>query len=344
MPDFPYINARVRAMRSRLLDAGRLEELLALPTLDAFIQALGNSPYGPQVQESVSRHQDGLRAVDDALARNFHQATSRILSFADGKAVSLIEIVLMRWDLANIRLILRGKHTGRPDDEMISNLVPAGRLNEVVLQELVKQPDVAGVVGALAGADHPLAAPLAAGLRDYRESTDLFALELHLDRSYAAYGLRVASGRGHSEQVVRSLLETHLDITNVKTALKLQRAESLSAGEKLRFFIPGGRVVTVKVFLAMTDKATAEQKMPGLRAQGFPVKSLGDDPTAFERELDLATFRAQSGLYLGDPLEIDIVIAYLAMKYNEVINLRLIARSKALGIPRDRVRQEMAVV
>jgi len=39
-----------------------------------------------------------------------------------------------------------------------------------------------------------------------------------------------------------------------------------------------------------------------------------------------------------------VVIAYLAMKYNEVVNLRLIARGKALGIPRDRVRKEMAVV
>lgn len=344
MPDFPYVNARVRAMRSRLLDPARLEELLALPTLDAFIQALTSTPYGPQIQEALSRHQDGLRVVDEALARNFHDTTTKILSFADGKARALIEIVLMRWDLANIRLILRGKHTGRPEEEMISNLAPAGSLHEVVLQELVKQPDVPGVVGALAGADHPLAAPLAEGLRDYRESKDLLALELHLDRFYAEYGLRVASGRGHSEQVVRSLLQTHLDVTNVKTALKLQRAGALSAEEKLRFFVPGGPLVTDKVFLTMTDPATAEQRMPGLRAQGFPIKSLNADLTAFERELDLATFRTQSSLYLGDPLAIDIVIAYLAMKYHEVINLRLIARSKALGIPQDRVRKEMAVV
>jgi V/A-type H+-transporting ATPase subunit C len=54
--------------------------------------------------------------------------------------------------------------------------------------------------------------------------------------------------------------------------------------------------------------------------------------------------RLQTDLYLGDPLTIDIVIAYLAMKYNEVKNLRLIARSKQLGIPRDRVRREMVVV
>ena len=37
MPDFPYINARVRAMRSRLLDPGRIEELLALPSIDALL-------------------------------------------------------------------------------------------------------------------------------------------------------------------------------------------------------------------------------------------------------------------------------------------------------------------
>ena len=40
MPDFPYINARVRAMRSRLLPSARLEELLGTPTMEAFLQGL----------------------------------------------------------------------------------------------------------------------------------------------------------------------------------------------------------------------------------------------------------------------------------------------------------------
>lgn len=342
MPDFPYINARVRAMRSRLLDAGRLEELLVLPTLDAFIQALNTTPYGHDLQEALARF-PALQAVDVALGRQHYSTTTKILSFADGRAHQLIEIVLMRWDLANLRLILRGKHAGSAAEAIAGNLIPAGGLTEAALRELAGQPDVPAVVGAFSGLDHPLAAPLAEGLREYLETKDLFALELRLERFYATHGLRVAAGSGHNQQVVRSLLQAELDATNVKTAFKLQGAGGLGREAKARFFIPGG-IVSENLFLLLAAAETAEQGMKWLRVQGFPVRSVSEDLLAFERDLDLAMARAQTRLYLGDPLGIDIVVAYLALKYNEVRNLRLIARSKSLGIPRDRVRKEMVVV
>lgn len=329
-------------MRSRLLDPGRMEELLALPTLDAFIQALNATPYGHDLQEALARF-PALQAVDVALARNFYHATTKILSFADGTPRALIEAVLMRWDLANLRLILRGKHTGTAQEDVASNLIPAGSLNEAALRELASQPDIPAVVGAFSGLEHPFAEPLSAGLGAYLETKDLFALELRLERFYAEHALRVARGGGHNNQVVRALLEAELDAINVKTALKLQGTD-LSPEAKAAFFIPGGRIVGEEAFLLLADHETVEQGMKWLRVQGFPVKAVSDDLTAFERDLDLAMARAQSGLYLGDPLGIDIVVAYLALKHNEVKNLRLIARSKQLGIPRDRVRREMVVV
>src|SRR3972149_11009506 len=163
MPDFPYINARVRAMRSRLLDAGRMEELLAVPTLDAFTQALNTTPYGHEVQEALTRY-PALQAVDAALARNFYQTTTKIRGFADGKPRQLIEIVLMRWDLANLRLIMRGKHTGSRGEDIAANIIPAGSLNEAALRELAGQPDVPAVVGALGGVSEPFVPPPHGGL------------------------------------------------------------------------------------------------------------------------------------------------------------------------------------
>ena len=343
MPDFPYINARVRAMHSRLLDSSRLEELLATPTLDGFLTALAQTPYGAQLQEALTRY-SGLRAVDEALARNFHQATTRILSFADGRARELIEVALMRWDVANLRAVLRGKHAGRPADDIQGALMPAGALSEVALRELVQAPDVAGVVGALTAQEHPLAPALAEGLGEYRERGDLLALELRLDRLYAAYGLRRAAGRGHSASVLRRLLQAEIDATNVKTALKLQQVPSLAPADRLRFYIPGGRLVDARVFESLADPATAEQGLSALRLQGFPIRAPVGDLAAFERDLDRALVRAAAALYRGDPLEIDIVVGYLAQKYNEVVNLRLIARGKVLGIPRERIRQEMVEV
>lgn len=330
-------------MRSRLLDPGRVEELLALPSLEAFIQALGSTPYAHEIQEAQSRTTDPLRIVDDALARNFYLTTTKILSFAESKARQLIELVLMRWDLSNIRSILRGKHTGRRDEEILAGLIPAGRLNEPALKELVAQSDIAGVAGGLGGMDHPLAVALAEGLREYLATKDLLVLELQLDRYYAAYGLRIASGHGHNEEVVRRFLQDEVDATNVRTAVKLQRVDGLRKDEKLRFFIPGSRL-SENTFLAMSDPQTVERGVQAARLQGFPIKSVHDDPGALERGLDSAMLRAQANLYLQDPLGIEIVIGYLAMKYSEVVNLRLIARSTALGIPRDRIRKEMALV
>lgn len=343
MPDFPYINARVRAMKSRLLDPGRIEELLALPSLDALLQALANSPYGREMQEALTRF-SGLRAVDAALAQNFYRTTTKILGFADGNARVLIELVLMRWDLANVRVLLRGKQFGLPDAQIEENLMPAGGLSETALKELITAKDVAEVVGGLAAQDHPFAPPLAEALKAYQESKDLFHLELALDRFYGIYGLTLTAGRGHDEQVVRALLETDIDATNVKTALKLQQAETLSHKEKLRHFVPGGRLVTEEYFLALADPGSMERGVRALGAAGFPVKAVGAPLVEFERQLDVTMNRAHIALYLNDPLGIDIVIAYVAMKYNEVVNLRLVARSKALGIPRDRVRKEMVGV
>jgi len=345
MPDFPYINARVRAMRSRLLDEGRIEELLGAATLDAFIHGLTNTPYGRDVQEALSRFQ-GVEAVDAALARNFSATTQKIRNFADGKPRRLIEALLLRWDLANLRAVLRGKHTGRSEEEIMASVLPAGMLTEVALRELARQPDIPAVAGTLDALEHPFALPVAEGLRRYLDDKDLLGLEMEAGRYYAEHVLEVARGSGHDETVLRELVQAEIDALNVKTAVKLVRLEEpLDLEGRRRFYIPGGAIVTEEVFLLLTDPPTAPQGWRALGAHGFPLGAPKDgDLTAFEKDLDQILVRGTARMYLADPLGIDVVVGYLALKYNEVANLRLIARSKLLGIPRELVRREMVVV
>ncbi len=343
MPDFPYINARVRAMRSRLLDAARIDELLAAPSFEAFLQALGSSPYSRELQEALTRF-TGLAAIDEALARNFLGTTTKILSFADGKARELIAAVLLRWDRANVRAILRGKHTGRAEEEIMASILPAGTLGEVLLRDLVRQPDVGAVAGALEAVGHPLGPAIAAALAGYQADQDLMRLELSLDRIYAEHVLAIARGNGHNEEVLRRTVQMEIDALNVKTAAKLARLEEgIDAAGRRRFFIPGGAVVDEKLFLGLSARDTLEASWQVLRIRGFPAGVVPEDLTEFERGLDALLAREAARRYLGDPLSLDVVIGFLALKYNEVVNLRLVARSKAFGIPREMVRKEMAL-
>jgi len=337
--DFGYINARVKGMRSRLLAPGRVEELLSLPTLDAFLQALNSTPYATDLQEALSRYQ-GLRAVDEALMQHFQKTVRKLLSFAEGKSRDLIEVVLMRWDLHNLLVILRAKHVGRGGDDVESNFVPAGTLSEIRLKELSLQPDIAAVASTLATWDHPLARPLSEGLYRYLQDKDLMALELHIGRYYYEWALRATRGADGSAASVRRSLETDIDYTNLATAYKLQLAKDMPRAERQNFYVPGGLLAS-HVFVNLADPETAEVGQREIRARGLHPE--GATPADIERWVAQQVSRQHTQLYLGDPLGIDVVLGFLAMLYDELKNLRLIARAKVLGIPRDVVRREMAL-
>ncbi len=339
--DFGYINARVKGMRARLLPPGRLEELLGVPNLEGFVQALSNTPYGPELQEALTRYH-GLRAVDEAIMQHFQKTVRRVLSFADGKPRQLLDVLLAKWDVHNLRIVLRAKHAGHPPEVAEQSLVPAAQLTEVRLKELLRQPDVPAVVSTLATWEHPLAGALAEVVGAYQESRELLVLEQALDRAYYHWALRVTQSRGHDNTVVREVLQTQIDHTNIKTAFKLQQLPNLAPEERERFFLEGGRVVSRKVFAHLADPETREFGLREVRAQGILVE--GNTPAEVERSLDEQLERRMADLYLGDPLGVDVVVGFLTMLAAEVRNLRLIARSKALGLPRDLVRREMALV
>lgn len=342
MGDFSYINARVKVMKSQLLPASRLEEFLQAPDLDALIQALADTPYNMELQEALSRF-SGARAVDEALAQNFYHTTRRILSFADDTPRRLIEVVLLRYDLQNIRAIVRGRHTGKSDEEILATLYPGGLLSEVKLRELLQQPDLRAVADTLVIWMHPLGLALRQGVDAAQRSGTFLDVELALDRAYVRYGLEVADGEGHSETTLRRFLQAEIAATNAKTALKLRRIKELTREERERFFIPGGYLLPRDRFLALADPQVGAGEVAGLRLLGVELGA-GESLLEMERTIDRAFQRMAVQMYFGDPLALDVVIGYLTRKAAEVSNLRVIAHAKLLGLSGDAARQEIVVV
>jgi V/A-type H+/Na+-transporting ATPase subunit C len=341
MGDFPYINARVKVMKSYLLPQSRVEEFLQVPDLDAFIQALSDTPYNMELQEALTRFA-GIRAVDEALARNFYHATRRILSFADGPPKRQIEVVLLRYDLQNLRAIIRGRHTGRTEAEILGTLYPGGVLSEVRLRELLQQPDLKAIADTLVTWVHPLGRALREGADAATRSGNLFDAEIALDRAYAQFGFRVADGEGDGEATFRRFLSAGVTATNVRTALKLRRVKELSREERGRFFILGG-ALTLERFVNLADPQSSLSEISGLRVFGVDLAAT-ENLRELERALDQAEQRAAARLYLGDPLALDVVIGYLTRKAAEVSNLRVIAHAKLLGLSTDLTRGELAFV
>ncbi|HUU75541.1 MAG TPA: ATP synthase A1 subunit C [Methanoregulaceae archaeon] len=345
--DYGYINARVRGMHSILLDRKAYDSLILKQDILSIITELENTPYRKEVEEASVLY-SGVLAVEYALRRNLIRTYQKILSLVKGRlAEKYILIFLNKWDVQNIKTILRGKNIHISQDEILECLIPAGELDEVTITELLKQPDVRAVVDLLATWEQPYALPLTECLDDYAENRDLSILEYAIDQYYYRNALDTVSGRSEEARIIKSLIMAEIDVVNIKNLIRVIN-ENVEYEDAKRLFLEGGSHILEDKFSSMYETGNIADAMKQLDGTPYYFLShLPDDVfksgqiSSFEKELDKFIIKNGTRTYDGDPLSISIVIGYLWAKYSEIINLRIIARCKYAEVSDEELEEEL---
>jgi len=330
--DFGYVNTRVRGLRSRLLPEGFVGEQAGAEDFAALSAALAQSPYARELEEARGEH-GPLAAVDAALARNFVRVTRLLLDASRGAAHELIALLLRRYDLANLKAVLRGLHAGRTADETMVAVLPAGSLNASVLRAMAGAADAAAAGQVLAIARHPLAEAFRKAAVAYRDDGDLLGFEIALDRAFYAQWIAEAE-RLPAPAGFRRWARAEIDATNLRTALKLRGRPADAGG----YFLAGGRDLTPTAYgrVAALPEGEPLPKLAGVLA---PVSG-ATDAAAAEARLISALDGILRRLSL-DPLDVGLVADYLRRKERETARLRLLARGKYYGVPRAALAKEL---
>ena len=169
-------------MKSRLLDRRTMDELVRKPDVDSLIVELEKTPYKEDIADASTRYA-GIYCIEYALRRNYTRTFRKIMGIVKGEpAETYIRIFLRRWDIQNVKTILRGKSFHIPQDEIFECLVPAGDLDDVTLGEMIQQPDVKAVIDLLATWRVPYAKPLTRHFPEYAGERNLIVLESALDQ------------------------------------------------------------------------------------------------------------------------------------------------------------------
>ena len=333
--DFGYVNARVRGLRSRLLPGGFFGEQAQAGGFTEFTAALAQSSYARSLDEA--RGSEGahgpLAAVDAALAHHFVRVARMLLDVSKGAAHELIALLLRRYDLANLKAIVRGLHAGRGRDEIMTAVLPAGELAASTLRGMAAAEDPAAAGQLLALAKHPLTEAFRRGAADYRADGDLLRFEVALDRAFFQRLARDAR-RLPAPAGFRRLLAAELDATNLRTALKL-RGVATEAGA---FFVEGGRDLTLAAFQRIVAHEPGEP-LPRVVGPLAPVS--GATSLAEVEKRVTAVFDAATRRLALDPLDVGLVADYLRRQERETAQLRLLARGKYYGVPAAALTKEL---
>ncbi|OPY36926.1 MAG: V-type ATP synthase subunit C [Methanoregula sp. PtaU1.Bin051] len=345
-----YINARIRGMKRHLLHPSIYETLILKPDVESIITELGTTSYKEEI-EKASIQYTGITCLEVALRKDFTNAFTKILGFMRGdESEKYIKILLGRWDVQNIKTILRGKNIHVTSAEILECLVPAGELDETTLIELIKQPDVKAVIDLLATWGISYAKPLTRSFREFSDMRDLAILEYAIDRFYYKNALKVVKGENYDDRIVRNMIMMEIDITNIKNVLRMIR-DKVDVEEAQNYLIDGGVVLNTDKLLTMVKSSTLEGAVKQLEPTPYnflihvPEEFFrGGKISVFEKELEKYLIKQGIRQFLGDPLSVAIPIAYIWAKYNEITNIRIIARCKTADVPEKELRGELIYV
>jgi V/A-type H+-transporting ATPase subunit C len=239
----------------------------------------------------------------------------------------------MRYDLANVKAIARGKHAGKELDDIRGSLFPAGEFKPVLLEEAAAAADMAAAAQVLAFAHSPIGGAFLKAARRYQSDHDLYSLELALDKAYYTAVVERAKDAGAPADFMRHL-QREIDATNLLTALKLR-----GRGIDHELFVPGGKEISRAQFDAiMLD--TEGGALQGLAGGSFAGVVGTTDLSAAEAVIR-GVLDGSAKRLAADPLDIGVVVDFLRRKEAEAAKIRLLARGKFYGVPRATLEREL---
>ncbi|WP_027482031.1 V-type ATPase subunit [Deinococcus pimensis] len=326
MPDdYGYINARIKVMRTQLLDGRMLDATLEAQSYQEFLRVLSESVLAADLGDATAQGA-GLAELDAALSRNFFHTADKVYRLASGTARDEIGVLLQRWDLVNLKTLARGLASGRGTEGILQSLIPGGTIARSALQAAASSGDVASAAQAITVSGHPLAGAFREGAAAMSASGRLLDLEVALDQGYYRRALAIARGTA-----LRRYLAREIDITNALTARAL-RGQSVDPS----LFVEGGNVIGASDFtrLGAGDTGVGGDLSPILEAP-----SLEEAEIVARRALDVAAHNAA----MGDALGVGVAVDFLRRKEIEIAKLRLIGRGKFYGVPAEQLRREVSV-
>ncbi|MFQ6013178.1 MAG: ATP synthase A1 subunit C [Thermoplasmata archaeon] len=339
--NYPYVTARVKAKKSLLLPAETYERLLQM-AVPAIARFLGEGQYHDEMLALGARY-GGVDLVEMATRDNLAKVFAQILAFSEGPLREMIGRYLDRWDVWNVKTILRGKFYGASDEEILEDVIAAGTLPLAFLEKLVARETIEEVVVDLE--DTPYVSAILGLTAVGEEVTTLAPYEDLLDRIYYVNLLEAIPPTSEPTSLFHNFVRLEVDVVNLKTLL---RVRGLADIQRHRLFIPKGRHLSRTALREMAglDLPAVLQRLRKTPYHDVLAPHLHEDDGDLTRGIrsleKWLLAQASTGANIH-PLSILPVLNYIIAKTKEVENLRIIARGKESGLDVEQMREMLVI-
>ncbi|MFH1424556.1 MAG: V-type ATPase subunit [archaeon] len=308
--NFEYAATRVRVSAGRLLTEADYHRFIKMD-IKEIIRVLEEGEYKKDIDELSTKYSDA-DLVEKAINISFVKEMKRVVGFLPKG--SALEEYLKRWDIFNIKTLLRSKESRNAQEILLDNLVPVGELSGALLDRLVKAETPDAVIEGLRGTTYYKVAAEHKGktLREIEDALDKVYYERVLER-------------GGGCKSLMKIVKAEIDLKN---AVNLLRANGLGLENPKGIFIAGGNLRPA-FFIGLLGAEKREITL-ALNKKGFGKHIPIDAAEPSEVESGLRRYYMLLGYKLLRDYEpsVNTMLGYIRAKEREVNNIRIILRSK----------------
>lgn len=328
-----YLNTRVSLYAERLWQSDNFEALLRAP--DAEMANVLGARGLPQLATGFGS-QDPLSLEQRIIAQTLDE-TRVLIRPLTGEARSFLIYWTARFEVSNVKTLLRGKMTGERPAVLLTRLTPMGSFGRLDSQDLAHAEDVGELLRRLEAG--PYAGIVRHARRAFEQSHDPFNLDAALDRGYyeglaqRALPLETCAGPGF-----RVLMANMIDRINLVWLLRYRFNYNLPPAQ-VYFLLVGSHYslngARLRELAALGSLEAVLAALPqGWRAR---LAAATDIPAVFSIMDRVAAEHAQKVMRSNAP-GISRAFAYMLLRERDLRAVRAVLRGRHLGLSAADIR------
>ena len=326
---YSYINAKIRSMKSNLLRPSDYENLTIVSGYDGLAECLRITQYGKRAGQFPSSFDGLIRMYYKDLFDDYE----KIIKAAPGRGKGLILHLYQKYELENLKAVLRTVGSGKRGQNMEKLLLPIGEPQSFSAEDLLRLKSPDEILSRLKGSWYY--EPLKNSIYRFEEEKETFPMEMALDQWYYRRLWKIILSLGCREKkTARGLFGVFIDILNIIWIFRFKQMGHFSAEEILNYSLMyGGHLspVLLKRLAYSSDQKDVLRNLTGTSYQ--KLLACLNDLEAISVPLWRYFLSLAEKNWCGFPFQIGTILDYILFKEMEVRDLVTLTEAKRLHLP-----------
>ncbi|MGC8571698.1 MAG: V-type ATPase subunit [Candidatus Micrarchaeia archaeon] len=329
---YSYSNTRVKAMKSKLLNKEILDDIARLNNIPQILAVLLKTDYKENI-EKYGNIEIETEMIDYSLNQSLSDAAEKLVRITPNPEKTIIESIVSKWDMYNIKLIIHAKATNKSYEEIKQLIIKSKKIPDFAIKEALNQNSFYDTINELSSII-PYKKLLTTVNEVYKKTSDIVKVEDTVDKYFFDEYSKIVPLIEKESKESAKIIKLDIEIRNI---LMLIRAKKYDLDEaKLKELLTQNGVTSINNLIELYKASKNFKEL----IEGITTFNLADiykkyeNPSLFDLEIYMKKifFKKINSLIAHSVLSIGAIIEFYYLKDFEISILRALINSKKYNL------------